>query len=54
MQVFKYHSTNEKGKSVAVKGNVTMVVNPFDAFEVQAQYTHLNANGVYVTALPFN
>lgn len=54
MQVFKYHSTNEKGKSVAVKGNVTMVVNPSDAFEVQAQYTHLNANGVYVTALPFN
>ncbi|MRV56758.1 phage major capsid protein, partial [Staphylococcus aureus] len=53
-QVFKYHSTNEKGKSVAVKGNVTMVVNPSDAFEVQAQYTHLNANGVYVTALPFN
>ncbi|EOB8235933.1 phage major capsid protein [Staphylococcus aureus] len=53
-QVFKYHSTNEKGKSVVVKGNVTMVVNPSDAFEVQAQYTHLNANGVYVTALPFN
>lgn len=53
-QVFKFHSTNEKGKPVAVKGNVTMVVNPSDAFEIQAQYTHLNANGVYVTALPYN
>ena len=53
-QVFKFHSTNEKGKSVAVKGNVTMVVNPSDAFEIQSQYTHLNANGVYVTALPYN
>ncbi|MEY8599908.1 phage major capsid protein [Staphylococcus shinii] len=53
-KVFKNHSTDEKGKSVAVKGNVTMVVNPSDAFDIQAQYTHLNANGVYVTALPFN
>lgn len=53
-KVFKNHSTDEKGKSVAVKGNVTMVVNPSDAFDIQAQYTHLNANGVYVTALPLN
>ncbi|MCE5003563.1 phage major capsid protein [Staphylococcus pseudoxylosus] len=53
-KVFKNHSTDEKGKSVAVKGNVTMIVNPSDAFDIQAQYTHLNANGVYVTALPFN
>lgn len=53
-QVFKYHSTDEKGKSVAVKGNVNLVVNPSDAFDIQAQYTHLNGQGVYVTALPFN
>ncbi|MCE5820244.1 phage major capsid protein [Staphylococcus pseudintermedius] len=53
-KVFKYHSTDEKGKAVVVKGNVNMVVNPSDAFEIQAQYTHLNAQGVYVTALPFN
>lgn len=53
-KVFKFHSTDEKGKSVQVKGNVSMVVNPSDAFEIQAQYTHLNANGVYVTALPYN
>ena len=53
-KVFKHHSTDEKGHAVVVKGNVTMVVNPSDAFDIQAQYTHLNANGVYVTALPFN
>lgn len=53
-QVLKYHSTDEKGRSVAVKGQVTMVVNPSDALDIQAQYTHLNAQGVYVTALPFN
>lgn len=52
--VHKYHSVDEEGKPVAVKGNVTMVVNPSDSFDIQAQYTHLNANGVYVTALPFN
>ncbi|MFF5513024.1 phage major capsid protein [Staphylococcus capitis] len=53
-KVYKNHSTDEKGHPVVVKGKVTMVVNPADAFDVQAQYTHLNANGVYVTALPFN
>ncbi len=31
-----------------------MVVNPKDAWEVKAQYTTLNAMGVYVTAMPFN
>ncbi|BBN29198.1 TPA: phage major capsid protein [Staphylococcus argenteus] len=53
-KVYKHHSINEKGKAVAVKGKVHMVVNPSDAFDIQAQYTHLNAQGVYVTALPFN
>ncbi|MDU9304420.1 phage major capsid protein [Staphylococcus coagulans] len=53
-KVFKHHSTDEKGHPVMVKGNVYMVVNPSDAFDIQAQYTHLNAQGVYVTALPFN
>ncbi|MBT2823079.1 phage major capsid protein [Staphylococcus coagulans] len=53
-KVFKHHSTDDKGLPVMVKGNVYMVVNPSDAFDIQAQYTHLNAQGVYVTALPFN
>ncbi len=53
-KVFKHHSTDDKGLPVMVKGNVYMVVNPSDAFDIQARYTHLNAQGVYVTALPFN
>ncbi|PJH69332.1 phage major capsid protein, partial [Salmonella enterica subsp. enterica serovar Typhimurium] len=28
--------------------------NPAEAWEVRAQYTHLNANGAYVTAMPYN
>lgn len=53
-KVFKFHSTKENGQPLTISGLVTMVVNPEDAWEVRAQYTHLNANGVYVTALPFN
>lgn len=53
-KVFKFHSTKENGQPLKVGGLVTMVVNPEDVWEVRAQYTHLNANGVYVTALPFN
>lgn len=52
--VYKYHSTNEKGDAVVVDGNVVMVVNPSDAWDVKKQYTSLNAQGVYVTALPYN
>lgn len=53
-EVYKFHSTKENGKAVAVEGNVVMVVNPSDAWDVKKQYTSLNAQGVYVTALPFN
>lgn len=52
--VYKYHSTDEKGRAVAVDGKVVMVVNPADAWDVKRQYTSLNAQGVYVTALPYN
>lgn len=52
--VFVYHSTDAKGKTVPVEGLVGVVVNPQDAWLIKKQYTHLNANGVYVTALPFN
>lgn len=52
--VFKYHSVKENEKALAVAGKVVMVVNPFDAWDVKTQYTFLNANGVYVTALPYN
>lgn len=52
--VYKHHSTDEKGKAVAVEGKVVMVVNPADAWDVKRQYTSLNAQGIYVTALPYN
>lgn len=53
-EVFKYHSVKENGKALAVAGKVVLVVNPADAWDVKTQYTFLNANGVYVTALPYN
>ncbi len=52
--VMKKLSVSEKGKGVAIAGKVNMVVNPLDAWDVNAQYTSLNANGVYVTAMPFS
>ncbi|MEY6548774.1 phage major capsid protein [Listeria monocytogenes] len=52
--VYKYHSVKENGKPLNVAGGVTLLVNPTDAWDVKKQYTSLNANGVYVTALPYN
>lgn len=52
--MMKYLSVKENGKSINIDGKVAMVVNPANAWELRAQYTHLNANGVYVTVLPFN
>src|SRR5690625_5048119 len=37
-----------------IAGKVVMVTNPFDTFDIKANATTLNANGVYVTSLPFN
>lgn len=52
--VHKYHSVKENEKPLTVDGEVGLLVNPLDAWDVKKQYTSLNANGVYVTALPFN
>jgi HK97 family phage major capsid protein len=52
--VFKGLSKNAKGKNRKVAGKIVMVVNPFDNFDIQASATTQNANGVYVTNLPFN
>jgi len=43
---------SERPKNVA--GKVVMITNPFDSFDIQANATVLNHNGVYVTSLPFN
>ena len=41
--VYKYHSVKSDGNPVAVEGNVVMVVNPTDAWDVKkpVSYTHL-------------
>lgn len=52
--IYKFHSTKENGKPLAVSGKVNLIVNTQDAWEVKANYTFLNSNGVYVTVLPFN
>ncbi|EAK9854087.1 phage major capsid protein [Listeria monocytogenes] len=52
--VYKYHSVKENKHPLNVAGKVTLLVNPTDAWDVKKQYTSLNANGVYVTALPYN
>lgn len=53
-QVMKHLSTKTNGKAVSIGGRVVLVVNPVDAWDIKALYTFLNANGVYVTVLPFN
>lgn len=53
-QVMKHLSTKSNGKAVNVSGKVALLVNPVDAWDIKALYTFLNANGAYVTVLPFN
>ncbi|WP_121603782.1 phage major capsid protein [Virgibacillus sp. Bac332] len=45
---------DQEKKVRKVAGKVVMVTNPFDTFDIQANATVQNANGVYVTNLPFN
>lgn len=54
-EVMKKLSVSEDGKKrLNVAGKVRLVVNPQDALDLAAQYTFLNQNGVYVTAIPYN
>lgn len=52
--VYQFHSVKENGHPLAVEGRVSMIVNPSDLWNVKKQYTSLNAQGTYVTALPYN
>lgn len=52
--IHKFHSTKENGKRVVTEGNLVLVVNPADAWDLKSQWTSLNAQGTFVTALPFN
>lgn len=53
-EVVKALSTDEDGTSRKVMNRIVMVVNPIDAIGVQARNTIQNANGQWVTALPYN
>lgn len=47
-------SVKENGKRISIDGKVLFICNPSKAWALRAQYTIQNANGVFVTALPFN
>ncbi|MDN6626257.1 MAG: phage major capsid protein, partial [Pisciglobus halotolerans] len=53
-KVMKDLSTKEGKKKVTIDGKVVMLVNPSNAWSIKAQHTTQTANGLYVTALPFN
>lgn len=53
-EVMKRLSVKENNKPANVSGKVVLLVNPADSWDVKSKYTSLNANGVYITALPFN
>lgn len=47
-------SVKENGKRITVDGKVILICNPAKAWALKAQYTIQNANGAFITALPFN
>ncbi|EJL8315764.1 phage major capsid protein [Staphylococcus pseudintermedius] len=47
-------SVKEDGKRINISGKVSLLVNPDQLFVIQAKYTIQNANGQWVTSLPFN
>lgn len=51
--VMKYLSINEKEKPVNIDGKVRLLVNPSDKWTLVSQFTQLNAQGAYITTLPF-
>ncbi|XHB95902.1 phage major capsid protein [Lactococcus garvieae] len=52
--IMKLLSTKQKsGKFINISGQVTMLINPQDYYDLEAKFTKLNANGVYVFVLPF-
>lgn len=52
-EVYKHLTVKENGKFMKVKGKVNMIANPADAIELESRFTVLNANGEYVSAVPF-
>lgn len=51
--IMKHLSIKDNGHPVTIDGQVRLLLNPADKWELQARFTSMNANGVYVTVLPF-
>lgn len=52
--VMQILSTKQKdGKALNIAGQVTMLINPQDYYQLEANFTTLNANGLYIFNLPF-
>lgn len=51
--IMKHLSIKENGKPVNISGQVRLLLNPADKWELEAKFTSQNANGSYVTVLPF-
>lgn len=52
-EVMNALSTKENGKKTSIDGKVILICNPSQVWALKAKYTIQNANGVFVTALPF-
>ena len=53
-EVMNSLSVKENSKRITVDGKVLLICNPSQAWALKAQYTIQNANGAFITALPFN
>ena len=47
-------SVRQNGKSVNIDGKVVLVINPKDSWKLRAKFTTRNANGAYITNVPFD
>lgn len=47
-------SVRENGKPLNVDGKVVLVINPVDSWKMRAKFTTRNANGAYITNVPFD
>lgn len=51
--VMKHLSVSDKGNYLNIAGQTYLLVNPADYYGLVAQFTYLNAQGVYTAVLPF-
>lgn len=47
-------SVKENGKSINVDGKVILLINPTDSWKIRGKFTTRNAQGAYITNVPFD